>query len=499
MIATITISVLAFVGFISCVLFFPRIKFCKKTVKSSQTETEKVTNENVVSNGTEISAVIKLEVENESVVANEIECAKEHKVAKKLKVSNELLKERKGFSLETFWIAPLLGAILLLAVSAVSPSDVWTSFSSNSAVNPLKILALFFSMTIVSVFLDEAGFFEYFAAKTAIRFGGSQNTLFFALYAVISLLTIFTSNDIVILTFTPFICYFCKRANIKPLPYLIMEFVAANTWSMLLIIGNPTNIYLATALQVNFFEYTKIMALPTVVAGVVSFAIIRLLFFKPLKEKITTQSEKAVLKDKTLTALALTTLTVCIILLAVASFVKAMEMWIVAVGSMAVLLVAVLIYCLAKHQKPTVIKNALGRAPWLLIPFVLSMFIIVLAFSKQGITIAIANFLGSDFAVFKYGFLSFVGANILNNIPMSVLFAEVAAAGGATVAASYATIIASNIGAILTPVGALAGIMWTDIIRKNNIKMSIFQFVKYGIFVSIPTLTLSLAVLCFFV
>lgn len=59
---------------------------------------------------------------------------------------------------------------------------------------------------------------------------------------MVAILTIFTSNDIVILTFTPFICYFSKNAKINPIPYLVAEF-AATTYSMMLIIGNPTNIY----------------------------------------------------------------------------------------------------------------------------------------------------------------------------------------------------------------------------------------------------------------
>jgi site-specific DNA-cytosine methylase len=35
------------------------------------------------------------------------------------------------------------------------------------------------------------------------------------MYLMVAVLTIFTSNDIVILTFTPFICYFCKNAKIS--------------------------------------------------------------------------------------------------------------------------------------------------------------------------------------------------------------------------------------------------------------------------------------------
>ena len=81
----------------------------------------------------------------------------------------------------------------------------------------------------------------------------------FSLRSLVSVLTVFTSNDIIVLTFTPFICHFAKSARIDPLPYLVSEFVAANTWSMALIIGNPTNIYLMSGTGISFLSYTAKM------------------------------------------------------------------------------------------------------------------------------------------------------------------------------------------------------------------------------------------------
>ena len=95
---------------------------------------------------------------------------------------------------------------------------------------------------------------------------------------MISFITIISSNDVIILTFTPFICYFCKEMKVNPIPYLFMEFVAANTWSTLLIIGNPTNIYIATMQNINFISYLSYMLIPTIVIVGVSFLLMILLF-----------------------------------------------------------------------------------------------------------------------------------------------------------------------------------------------------------------------------
>ena len=49
---------------------------------------------------------------------------------------------------------------------------------------------------------------------------------------------------------------------------------------------------------------------------------------------------------------------------------------------------------------------------------------------------------------------------------------------------AYALIIASNLGANLTIVGALAGLMWKRILEIKDLKISYWQFFKVGIVVT---------------
>ena len=116
----------------------------------------------------------------------------------------------KHLSVRIFWLAPLFGALLMLALGILTPARVWAGLTADTAVNPIKILVLFFAMTLMSVFLDEEGFFRYLAGVVLCRAGTDQRKLFFLLYGAVSVLTVFTSNDIVVLTFTPFICYFAS-------------------------------------------------------------------------------------------------------------------------------------------------------------------------------------------------------------------------------------------------------------------------------------------------
>ncbi len=392
--------------------------------------------------------------------------------------------KKRGFKIYPF--IPLVGAILIILVGPLSMREVISCFAENTSVNPVKILVLFLSMTVYSLILDKTGFFVYVSNAVLKRAGHDQYKLFLSLYAVISVLTVFTSNDIVILTFTPFICHFCKSARIDAVPYLIMEFVAANTWSMLLLIGNPTNIYISGAFGITFSEYLVNMVLPAICAGAVSLGIMLALFSKKLKVSISADTQPCLITDIPLMSVALAHLIICIILLSISQYIK-MEMWLISLGvALSAIICSVSVLALRKKRVAPVGASLKGL-PYEIIPFVVGMFIIVLSLDNAGVTTYLASLISRGESCFTYGIASMLSSNLLNNIPMSVLFSKILAVSG-TKQAIYATIAGSNIGAFLTPVGALAGIMWSNIIKHNGIRMSVSKFVAYGLCIGIPTM-----------
>lgn len=397
------------------------------------------------------------------------------------------------FSLPLYPIVALIGAICAILFTPLSLSSAVKGIIGGGAVNPIKILTLFISVTAISIFLDEAGFFEYLACKVLKKASGNQKELFMLLYITVSVLTVFTSNDVIILTFTPFIIYFCKNANVKATPYLLAEFTAANTWSMALMIGNPTNIYIATSAGIDFLGYLKVMLLPTLATGLVAFGVLYLLFFKQLKVTATASDKDVKMKDKPLCIIGLCILAVCTLSLAISGYIN-VEMWLECAICAGVLIICACTVALMRRRKPVELLNTLKRVPYQLIPFVISMFIISLSLNEVGATKIIAEALSSN-KLILYGVTSCLACELVNNIPMSVLFSSVISAGGAGLDAVFATIIGSNLGALITPVGALAGIMFSSIVKSHGEKFSNLTFIKYGSCIALVALTVSLATL----
>ena len=224
-----------------------------------------------------------------------------------------------------------------------------------------------------------------------------------------------------------------------------------------------------------------------------------LIFRKKLKKPIEALPSATLrIADKGLLVLGLLHLGGCTLLVASASFFS-LPMWLICLCFAVSLFVTTGIYCLIRRKKPLEALHTFFRVPWQLAPFMLSMFVLILTLQRYGITDKVSEFLGMGGSVFLYGLAAYLACNIINNIPMSVFFSAVLIplTGVAGTGATYAVIAASNLGAIFTPVGALAGIMWMSILREKNVKFSFADFSKYGIAVSLPALLAALVTLQF--
>lgn len=403
-----------------------------------------------------------------------------------------------GMRVGLYYIITLLGAAVILSTGSLPLSFAIKGITADTSVNPIKILTLFLSVSLVSLYLGNAGFFDYIAERVFTRAKNGGIKLFIVLFTVVSLLTAFTSNDIVILTFTPPVCIFCKKAKISPVPYLFGEFVAANVWSMSLIIGNPTNLYLAGSYGIGFFEYIKVALLPTALAGITALTVLLILFRKTLSQKVDSYTEtddnynrrKTIPLDKPLAVISLIHLSASLVLLALSEFIG-VETYLICLLCALSLTFFYSLTCVIKERSLKRVLYVFAAAPYELIPFVLSMFVIVLSLSYCGFTdkLSAALITGENLDGVSIGFLSAACANLLNNIPMSVLFEKIIA--GRSTAALYGAIIGSNLGAFITPVGALAGIMWSKINVEYGVKFSFLRFFIYGIAVALPTLAVS--------
>lgn len=137
---------------------------------------------------------------------------------------------------------------MLAAAQQLDLAHLQAGIVGNELVRPYAILLLFFSFAYIGVSLDLSGFIAYAAAAVTRRAGGvvtSKRSLFLRVFLLSSVVTVATSNDVVVLTLTPFVCALTLLMRIDAEPFLYAAYFAANSLSALLLIGNPTNIMYA--------------------------------------------------------------------------------------------------------------------------------------------------------------------------------------------------------------------------------------------------------------
>ncbi|KAI8074632.1 hypothetical protein BC940DRAFT_363591 [Gongronella butleri] len=178
-------------------------------------------------------------------------------------------------------VTPPLAVFLLWACGATDGATVAAGLVGSMGVQPYAVLILFYSLAYLCVSLDMTGIYQFLAFAIAKKANGRGSLAFSLFYAMTSVLSGLTSNDVVILTGTSFLAYFTRVSGILPTAFMMSEFTSANIASMALFIGNPTNVIVSTAFGISFASYSAWMMLPTLGGLVVAYAVLRLVFRKP--------------------------------------------------------------------------------------------------------------------------------------------------------------------------------------------------------------------------
>ncbi|MGC8817001.1 MAG: SLC13 family permease [Candidatus Hadarchaeum sp.] len=386
-----------------------------------------------------------------------------------------------------YGLAPLLGACFLFLSQSIGIEAILRGILGTDSVKPYAIIIMILSLSYICVSLDFTGFFEYVSLRVARASKGSGKRLFVYLFLLTSFLTLFTDNDIVILTMTLIIFYISRNAGLDPIPFLISQFFAVNILGMALYIGNPTNIIAADAYGLSFKEFARWMLIPSFSAAAVCLLLLWLIFRRRVSREFRTReiSPEHALKDRNGAIFGTTVLGLMILFM---SLPLGIPLWMIALFFALIMF----LFDLLTHRAN--ISKIVTRMPWKIAPFLAGLFIIVEGLASTGWTDLFASLLskitGNLMAtVFGVCFLSWFATGFMNNHPMSIFFVKTFQSSAFTVShtsrlgATLALISGANFGANFTLIGALAGIMWINILAAKGVTISFSQFSKYGLLV----------------
>ncbi|KAJ7177939.1 hypothetical protein C8R46DRAFT_1075415 [Mycena filopes] len=227
--------------------------------------------------------------------------------------------------------APILAIAILWASQCLGPTQIRDGIVGTEGVKPYNILILFFSLAYMAITLDISGVLQAAAFWVSNKGGTNGRRLYFYFYVMLTLLSVLLGNDPVILSGTVFLVYYTRGVDLEPLPWLIAEFATANTASMVLAVGNPTNVVVCEGFGINFAAFTLYTILVFLACNVVCYFALALQFrdekhlpkrMKPIEKLDVRQA----IRDPVSACVGSFLLFSCIVVIMVVSFFK-VDVW----------------------------------------------------------------------------------------------------------------------------------------------------------------------------
>ncbi|KAJ3987436.1 hypothetical protein F5890DRAFT_782035 [Lentinula detonsa] len=220
---------------------------------------------------------------------------------------------------------------ILWASQCLGPTQIRDGIVGTDGVKPYNILILFFSLAYMAITLDISGILQASAFWVSNKGGSNGWRLYIYFYLMLTSLSVFLGNDPVILSGTVFLVYYTTATELEPMPWLISEFAAANTASMVLFVGNPTNVVVCEGFAINNVAFTAYTILPFLACNFVCFLALALQFRdkKHIPRKLRTTGRldpRSVLRDPGGALVGSLILGTCLVVIIIVSFFK-IDVW----------------------------------------------------------------------------------------------------------------------------------------------------------------------------
>ena len=397
----------------------------------------------------------------------------------------------KGLQIGT---TAVIGAIIALVLGVVSLNDVLIV----SDIVWDATLA-FIGIIILSMVLDEIGFFEWCAIKMAKLSNGNGHLMF--VYALIlgSFVSALFANDGAALILTPILLAKMRilKLNLKTIvAFLLAGGFISDSASLPFVFSNLTNIVTANYFNIGFAQYFFDMVIPFIVSVTVSIIFLWLILRKDIPKDIDIsllKEPKSVIKNMNLFYFSWIFLGVLLAGYFVGDAYN-LPISIFALGGATVFLI---IATLSKAVKP---KEIIKTAPWQVVWFSIGLYIVVYGLKNAGLTDYLTIVLkdlslrGDTIAVLGTGFIAAFLSAIMNNMP-TIMIMDIALHDIGNQAMIYANIVGCNLGPKMTPFGSLATLLWLHVLSQKGVKIGFWEYSKFGLIVTPPVLFIVLLTL----
>src|SRR5580700_9364247 len=371
---------------------------------------------------------------------------------------------------EVYWIGA--GVFLLLLLQLIP-----LKLAGRAAANGTDVYLFLIGMMLLSELAREHGVFDWLSSAAVRSAKGSYSRLFLLVYIVGAVVTIFMSNDATAVVLTPAILVAVRRAKVEPLPYLFVCAFIANAASFLLPISNPANLVVFHNQMPPFGSWLLSFAVPCLLSVAATFVVLRWLFREQLCAVIECEAEAKALEGNGKLVLGGLGITV-VVLLTASSLGKDLGL-----PTCLVALVITAVASIKARCNPLALAREIS---WSTLMLVAGLFVLVDAMESIGALrftekwLAWAQSFGSTTGAFITGFTVGIANNLINNLPLGLIAGSTLQTAHAKGLIANAVLIGVDLGPNLSITGSLATILWLIALRRENLGVSFWDFLKVG-------------------
>lgn len=376
-------------------------------------------------------------------------------------------------------IAAMVGAFLLVAFHIVNQEEAIEAID-------FETVGLLSGMMMTVAVMRKSGLFEYIAIKSIKLTGGSPWRILVVLSIVTAVLSAFLDNVTTVLIVVPLTFAVADTMKINPMPMLISEILFSNIGGAATLIGDPPNIMIGGATNLDFMDFIENNAPVVVVVSIVTFFLLRLIYHKKLaglvadKERIQAFDEKRAIQNK---RFFYTTLVIFLIIIAlfVTHHLHKIDLASLAIGGGFTMM-------MVTKQDP---EEILKEVEWPTLFFFIGLFVIIGGLEKTGII----SFLADKMVEVTHGevepaaqlvlWMSALSTTFINSIPytatmISVIKEMTVNSGQSIEPLWWALSLGACLGGNGTLIGAAANIIVAGFTQKTPYPIKFKEYFKIG-------------------
>ena len=381
-------------------------------------------------------------------------------------------------------------AIIIGITTGLFQADQSFEFAIRSV--DFNTIGLLLGMMIIVIILAETGIFQYIGIKMCKASKGNMWKLLIMMSVFTAVTSMFIDNVTTILLMIPITISIFKTFRMSPIPFILAQVLASNVGGTATLIGDPPNIMIGSAANIDFSTFLIHMGPVIGVSLIASLILFKVFFRKDLRAtpqnlgELMSQNEISFIKDRPLLVKSLLVLFSVIVLFVIHGSLH-IEPSLIALSGAGVLL-------LISKIKP---EKILHEVDWSTLIFFACLFITINIGRESGMIDVLAKTAlgitaGDPWAsFFVITWVSAVASSFVDNIPFAATMIPLIEVlnQNPSIAAEFHNAISPlwwalslgvGLGGNGTLIGSSAGIIAIGLAEKQGYKITFMQFFKIG-------------------